>query len=195
MGANKRQAVTVEATFTPGKYGGEGQKRHYLPGWKLTWTCPACGNKNTRDLGDDYLSHPNIDAPTTETLTCYAELAHEDDGCCEHEVGAAMTPLKTTPEERAALRESIGGYLTYNSFCAESFQRYADDLDTLAAEVGRYRNALRDLLRHADATYPIRKRVDIGHQAPPAYHLSAAAYAHITELCRAANISSDQDDE
>jgi hypothetical protein len=48
-----------------------------------------------------------------------------------------MPNLKTTLEERAALRESIGGYLTYNSFCAESFQRYADDLDTLAAEVGR----------------------------------------------------------
>lgn len=87
--------------------------------------------------------------------------------------------------EAEAERDAIG----------EASNRLKLERDTLAAEVGRYRNALRDLLRHADATYPIRKRVDIGHQAPPAYHLSAAAYAHITELCRAANISSDQDDE
>jgi len=89
VGNQKKQPVAVEATFTPGRCGaGEGQKRHYLPGWKLTWTCPACGNKATRDLGSDYLSHPNLDAPTAETLTCYGE--NVDDEPCEHEVEVTL---------------------------------------------------------------------------------------------------------
>ena len=104
--------------------------------------------------------------------------------------------IKTTPEERRAVVDWLrgGNALTATSDIA-IVCRALDDLDTLAAEVGRYRNALRDLLRHAEATYPIRKRVDIGHQAPFGYHLSAAAYAHIVALCLSANISSDQDDE
>lgn len=35
-------------------------KRFYLPGVKITSTCPDCGSPVTRDLARDYLSYPTI---------------------------------------------------------------------------------------------------------------------------------------
>lgn len=138
-----------------------------------------------------------------------------------------MSDLKTTPEERAAVRRQSSGIPGSGS---ELAARLADDIDTLAAEVDcgqqgpcavapgcnrhweernrelaaevgrleaelrKYRGELRELLRHTNASYPRRGRLDIGHQAPFGYHVSKVAYEHIAALCRAANITEDDDE-
>lgn len=48
----------------------EMDKRQYVPGYKLEWTCSACGEKCEEDFGKSYLSYPEVNRPYTVNLHC-----------------------------------------------------------------------------------------------------------------------------
>jgi hypothetical protein len=47
----------------------EGVKRQYMP-YIIEWTCPDCGERNTWDLRDQYLSYPPFNKPYDLEFYC-----------------------------------------------------------------------------------------------------------------------------
>jgi len=54
----------------------QGEKRQFIPGYKLTGPCPNCGADYSRDFEDNYLSYPTINEAMEYDCYCHK---------CEHE--------------------------------------------------------------------------------------------------------------
>lgn len=66
----------LEGSMEPGTDLGE--KRFYLPGITLKFTCPKCGHTYARDMGDNYLPYPRVGVPIVAHAHC-PECEHEWD--------------------------------------------------------------------------------------------------------------------
>lgn len=83
-------------------------KRFYMPGIKITVTCPECGDERSQDMGARYIGYPTINEPIEHNLYC---------PICEHEWSESVflavsyyvldeTAIERNPRTDALLNEN-----------------------------------------------------------------------------------------